>query len=286
MNKKLIIILGVLFCSLSAIFGKFSASSPAVLVFYRMTMTVLISVPLTLAKNREELLSFRGKPLYLSALSGVFLGLHLVTYFDSLKYTSISSSSTLVSTEVFFVAFALVFIFKEKVSKKSWLGILVTFLGTCLIAAADFGGGSNVIKGDLLALLACFLMSVYTLIGRYVRKSGVSTNTYTCIVYTAAAVTVALLTAVTGERAYPVSGVTLLCALGLTVFCTFLGHSIYSWGLKFVQASYISNAKMLNPVFSTIWGLVIFREVPGIFGILGSITVIAGVLIYSNNLPT
>lgn len=284
MNKKFIVILGVLFSSTSAIFGKFSDAAPAVLVFYRMIMVVLISVPMTLAKNRDELLSIRGKPLILSILSGVFFGLHLIFYFESFKYTSISSSTTLTTMEAFFVAFALVFIFKEKVSAKSWIGIVVTFVGTCVIAGADFGGGSYRIKGDLLALLACLLMSVYTLIGRYVRKSGVSTNTYTCILYVSAAVTVGLFAVLTGEPLSEISGRSLLCALALTVFCTFLGHSIFSWGLKFVQASYISNAKMLNPVFGTVWGLLFFGEKPTVISLIGMTAVIAGVLIYSNNL--
>ena len=284
MNKKLIVVLGVFSGSVSGVLGRFADSPSTVLVFYRLAFSVLIAVPLTLLKNKEELSSVRGKPLILSIISGVFFGLHLVTYFESIKFTSISSSTTLVSAEVFFVAFALVFLFKEKVSAKSWIGIVITFLGTCLIAAGDFADGSDVVKGDLLALLACFLMSVYTLIGRAVRKSGISTTTYTCIVYTAAAVTVSILSVLTGEPLCPVGGRTLLCALGLTVFCTFLCHSIYSWSLKFVQASYVSNAKMLSPVFATIWGLLFFKEVPGILGILGGITVIAGVLIYSNNL--
>ena len=285
MNKKLIVILAVFSGSVSAILGRFSDSSSTVLVFYRMVISALVAVSMTLAKSKEELLSVRGKPLVLSLVSGVFFGLHLVIYFAALKYTSISSAATLVSVEVFFVAFALMFLFHEKVSGKSWLGIVITFLGTCLIAATDFGKGSDVIKGDLMALLACFLMSVYTLIGRYVRKSGVSTNIYTCVVYTAAAITVGVLSVLTHEPLYPVSGRTLLCSLGLSVFCTFLCHSIFSWSLKFVQASYVSNVKMLTPVFSTMWGLVVFKEVPGVLGILGSIAVIAGVLYYSNSLP-
>lgn len=224
------------------------------------------------------------KNLLLSLLSGVILGVHFIVYFTAVKYTSISSCTTFATMEAFFVAFALVFIFKEKVSTKSWLGIVVTFIGACLIAAADFNSGSNRIKGDALAVLACVLVSSYTVIGRYVRKSGVSTNTYTCIVYVAAMITVALSALVTCEQIYPVSGRTLLCSLGLTVFCTLLGHSVFSWGLKYVQASYISNAKMMSPAFATVWGVLFFHEVPGVLSVIGIITVIAGVLYYSNNL--
>ena len=249
-----------------------------------MLFTILITVPLTVRKNKEELMSISKKNLLLSLLSGVILGVHFIVYFTAVKYTSISSCTTFATMEAFFVAFALVFIFKEKVSTKSWLGIVVTFIGACLIAAADFNSGSNRIKGDALAVLACVLVSSYTVIGRYVRKSGVSTNTYTCIVYVAAMITVALSALVTCEQIYPVSGRTLLCSLGLTVFCTLLGHSVFSWGLKYVQASYISNAKMMSPAFATVWGVLFFHEVPGVLSVIGIITVIAGVLYYSNNL--
>ena len=147
MSTKLIIIIGVLCSSLSSVFGRFSDASSTMLVFYRMLFTVLISVPLTVGKNKEELFSISGRNLLFSILSGALLGIHFVVYFTAVSYTSISSCTTLASMEAFFVAFALVFIFKEKVSAKSWIGIVVTFAGACLIAVGDFGSGN--IKGEI-----------------------------------------------------------------------------------------------------------------------------------------
>lgn len=282
-NKKLIIILGVLSASFSAIFARYADAPSTVLAFYRLCITELFLLPFVLKKNRQELFSLSKKDLFLSLLSGVFFGLHLTTFFLSLNYTSIASSTTLASTEVFFVAFALVFCFKETVSKQSWLGIIVAFSGSVVIALSDLGTGKDMFKGDLIALLAGFLMSLYTIIGKVVRRR-VTTNTYTFVVYAAAALTVACESAFISTPLLPVSGRTLLCACGLAVFCTLLGHSVYSWGLKYVQASYVANAKMLSPVFAAVLGVFFFREIPGLVEIIGCLTVIFGVIIYSNNL--
>ncbi|MDO4983827.1 MAG: DMT family transporter [Eubacteriales bacterium] len=285
MNKKLIIILGVLGSSFSAIFVRFAHAPAIVMAFFRMCIAAVIMLPIVLVKNRQELFSLAKKDLLLSMLSGVFLGLHFTTYFLSLDYTSIASSTTLACTEVFFVAFSLVFFFKETVSKQAWLGIIVAFAGSVIIALSDLGSGKDMFKGDLIALLAGLLMAFYTIIGKVVRKN-VTTNTYTFIVYTMAAITVACAAAVTKTELFAVNGRILLCAAGTAIVCTLLGHSIFSWGLKYVQASYVSNAKMLSPVYATIFGVILFREIPDILGIVGCITVIAGVIIYSNNLKT
>ena len=285
MNKKLIIVLGVLGSSFSAIFVRYANAPAIVMAFFRMGIAAVIMLPIVLIKNRQELFSLSKKELLLSMLSGVFLGLHFIAYFLSLDYTSIASSTTLACTEVFFVAFALVFYFKETVSKQAWLGIIVAFSGSVIIALSDLGSGKDMFRGDLIALFAALLMAVYTVIGKVVRKN-VTTNTYTFIVYGMAAVTVACAALVTKTELFAVNGRILLCAAGTAIVCTLLGHSIFSWGLKYVQASYVSNAKMLSPVYATVFGIILFGEIPGILGVLGCLTVIAGVVIYSNNLKT
>ena len=61
------------------------------------------------------------------------------------------------------------------------------------------------------------------------------------------------------------------------------GHSVYSWGLKYLNASYITTIKLLEPVFASILGLLIFREIPGAFVIIGGAVVIGGIIYYTRN---
>lgn len=273
--KKIIIILGVLGCSLSAILVRFSDAPSTVLAFYRMFFSAVLLLPALLKGSVSEYKKLSKKPILLCGLSGLFLGLHFIFYFESLKHTSISSSVVLVDTEVFFVAIGGMLVLKEKLSGLNWLCIAITFAGSVVVALGDLAGGN--IKGDLIALLGAACVGIYTLIGRKMRET-MSTTAYTWIVYFVAAVVVLICSLSTGSPIVPVSGKNLLIGLGLAVFCTLLGHSIFSWGLKYEKAAFVSTAKLLEPVFASLIGIVIFAEMPSLTTILGGIMIILGIV--------
>ena len=83
----------------------------------------------------------------------------------------------------------------------------------------------------------------------------------------------------TGDYVVPVSAKNVLIGLGLTVFCTLLGHSIFSWGLKYEKAAFVSTAKLLEPIFASIFGLILFSEIPPKTSILGGIMIIIGIVV-------
>ena len=82
----------------------------------------------------------------------------------------------------------------------------------------------------------------------------------------------------------PITGygiIEILIGLGLAVFCNLLGHSIVSWSLKYLTPAYVSAVKLCEPVFSTILGVLIFREIPNAMQVLGAAIIIGGVYVYS-----
>ena len=102
--KRLIVILGVLGVSLSSIMVRLSTAPSLILVVYRVFFAVMLLAPSVLLKHREELRCLTAREILLCLGSGCFLGLHFLTYFESLRYTDVASSVTLVDMEVFFVA--------------------------------------------------------------------------------------------------------------------------------------------------------------------------------------
>lgn len=280
--KKLMILLGVAGASLSAILVRLSDAPSMVLVFYRMLFSTVLLLPVALIRNREELKQMTRQEFLLSALSGVFLGLHFICYFSSLRYTTIAASVALVDTEVFFVALISRLLWKKSIPLLGWVGIGITFLGSLLIAGSDLGGGGNALFGDLLAVLGAVFVSVYTIIGTRVRKTR-STTVYTTVVYAMGALTVGLMLLITKVPVVGYEPVDYLSGLGLALFCTLLGHSVFSWGLKYESPAYVSTVKLLEPVFATILGLILFREVPGAVVVLGGLMVIFGVAWYAGH---
>ena len=280
MSKKLVIILGVFFAALSAIFVRFSNCESTVLALMRMFFASIMLCPFAVTKQREEFRKLDKKKFLLCVLSGLFLGLHFACYFESVKLTSISSAVLLVDTEVFFTTVGGILFLREKQNGIGWLGICMTFFGSIVIAMNDLSSGN--IKGDIFALLGAIFVAVYTMIGRKMR-SYISTTCYTYIVYSSAAVLlfiVCLGTYFTGERSvFSIGIIDVLCALGLTIFSTLLGHSIFSWGLKYEKASFVSMVKLLEPLFASVMGIIIFVEIPSIFTLIGGCIVVLGILL-------
>ena len=279
--KKLIIILGVIGVSLSAPLIRISTAPTMVLVLYRVAFATVLLLPASLLRNRSELKTMSRGERLLCLLSGLFLGLHFTCYFESLRYTSTASAVALVDTEVFFVAFMLLAIFREKIAGFAWLGILVTFVGSVIIALSDAGGGENELLGDLLALSGAVCMACYTMIGRTCRQR-ITTVSYTFLVYFSAAITVLTVLLCSKKPIFGYEPVNWLTTFGMAVFCTLLGHSVFSWGLKYESAAFIATVKLLEPVFASILGVILFREIPSVPVIIGACTVILGVFIYTH----
>ena len=274
-----LLFLGVLGASFSAIFVRWSQAPSLVTATGRLGWTVLLLLPAVLRSHRAELRAATRRDLLLCALSGACLALHFSTWFESLKWTSIASSTVLVSTEVIFSALGFALFLHGRVPKLGVAAIALAFAGSVALALADAGGG-GALAGDLLAVLAAAAVAVYTLIGQ-VQRSRQSTTVYTFLTYTACLLVLLALDAATGT---PVLGWGLreaVVGLLLAVFCTLLGHSLFSWSLKWLSPAYVSAAKLCEPVFASVLGLLLFGEGIGPLQGAGAAAVLAGVLLYT-----
>ena len=280
-HPMIMIMVGILGISLSAIFVKFSTAPSAVTAAFRLLWTVLFLTPVVLGKRtvRQEFRTIPKKLALLSALSGLFLAIHFVLWFESLNHTSVASSTTIVCTEVIWVCLGFCLVLGGKLSGKAMAAIAVTLAGSFLIAYADSGSGSQ-LYGDILSLLAAIAVAVYTLIGRVVR-SKLSTTVYTYMVYTACAAVLVVTCLVQGYGLFDYGFSAIVVGALLAVFSTILGHSIFSWCLKYFSPSFVSASKLCEPVAAAAIAAFLFAEVPTIFQILGGGLILGGVCWYS-----
>ena len=278
--KSLIVLLGAMGVSMSPIFVRYSTAPSMVLVLYRAVFAAVLFTPYVLAKHREELRAVKRRTLLLGILSGIFMGLQFVTYFESIRKTSIAAAAVLVNTEALFVTLGTVLFMHARLKKQAWLAIALTFAGSIVVALADAGEGTAAL-GNMLALLGAIFGAAYTMTGTVCRRSGLSALVYSYIMCIAAAVTVLVCVLISGTAPVGYAPVNYLTTLGMALCCTIGGHTVYSWALKFLSPSFVSTVKMMEPVFASIWGLFLFGEVPGLLVIVGSIFVIGGIALYS-----
>ncbi|WP_126344502.1 DMT family transporter [Kurthia zopfii] len=279
MPPLLVIFIGVLSVSASAIFVKLSTAESGTIAFYRMFLSVLIMLPLFLKNNLHELKEIRSRDWVFSTIAGILLAFHFILWFESLRYTSVASSTVLVTLQPLFAIFGTYFFFKEKITLKSVLAMIIAIGGSFLISWGDFQVGGTAFYGDILALIACALVTGYMLFGQDLRRR-IGLTTYTIIVYTVSAVTLAIYMLVKGESFTTDDPMNWLWFLLLAIVPNLLGHNLFNWALKYVSANTISIAILFEPVGASIMAFLVFGEVLISSQYIGGAIVIVGILLY------
>ena len=100
------IVIGILGISMSAILIRYSTAPSAVTASWRLLWTVILLTPVVLGKRevRRELKSLDRKTVLMSVVSGISLAVHFWFWFESLRFTTVASATTIVCTEVIWVA--------------------------------------------------------------------------------------------------------------------------------------------------------------------------------------
>lgn len=274
-----ILLLGVLGISVSAILVRFSQAPSVITAVYRLGWTVLLLLPVVLLRFRGELRKVRRRDVLMCTLSGICLALHFLTWFESLKWTGVAVSTVLVSTEVIFTALGFALFLKGKIPPLGVIAIVLAFGGSAVLALAGGADGSE-LYGNILALAAAFFVALYTLIGR-IQRGYLSTTIYTFLTYLACFLTLLVIALASSTPLVGYGGREWLIGLGLAVLCTLMGHSLFSWCLKFLSPAYVSAVKLCEPVFSGALAVPLFGEIPTPVQLMGAVIILGAVLLYT-----
>lgn len=281
-NPYLAVLVGVLAVSFSSLFVKLSSAPSIVIATYRLLFSFLILAPFTVTVKRSDLKSMSQKEILMAAGSGIFLAMHFFTWFTSLKYTSVASSTVLVTTQPIFVVLGSYLFFKEKVTARAMLGGALALTGSVIVGASDFRVGPDALFGDVLALVAAVLVSGYLIIGRRLR-SIVSLSAYTFVTYGSASLTLVLISLVSRTPFFPYPLKDWLTFLALAVVCTILGHTSFNWALRYIPASVIAVSVLGEPIGAIIWALVFLAEIPTPRQIFGGAVILIGIYIFTRS---
>lgn len=278
-NPYLAIFFGVIAVSFSSLFVRLTSAPALMIATYRLLFTFLVLVPFSLGKL-SDLRAMGAKRLLLAATGGLFLALHFVTWFISLNYTSVASSVVLVTTQPIFVVLGSLLFFKERIPRLALLGGGLAIAGSVIIGAADFQVGPKALFGDMLALLAAIMISGYLLIGRHLRKD-VPLEAFTAVTYgtSSLALIITALATHTPFTGYPPRDWLLFAALALV--CTVMGHTVFSWVLRYVQASVVSVSILGEPLGAILWASVFLGEPPTLRQIIGGAVIFSGLYLFT-----
>src|SRR5699024_1144826 len=120
--------------------------------------------PLILLKYRHEFKRIAKRDWIFAIISGLFLALHFILWFESLNYTSVASSVVLVTLQPLFAFIGTYFFFGERFSAAAVISMFITLIGSIIIGWGDFQVSGLALLGDILALLGAMTVTVYFMI--------------------------------------------------------------------------------------------------------------------------
>lgn len=255
------LILGVFALSTSAIFVKLADAPSSITAFYRLFFAALILFPLLLFKkeNWKELLSLSRKQFGLGLLSGLLLAIHYVLWFESLNYTSVASSTVIVTLQPLFSFIGGHFFFKERFRKGAIASCFVSLIGCFIIGWGDFEVSYQALLGDVLAFIAAGVITAYFFIGQHMRKK-LSVIPYSILGYSSSAFFLAMyaFSQHVSFINYPLY--TWKSFMGLALIATIFGQMVFNWLLKWLSTSTISMSILGEAVGTCILAYFILGE--------------------------
>jgi drug/metabolite transporter (DMT)-like permease len=265
-----------------AILVRLSDAPSTVAAFYRVLFTTLPLVPLALWRYRTEFARIGRRDLLFASLSGVALAVHFAAWFESLAWTSVAASVTLVQSQPLFVALGAWLLLDERPGIRIAGGILIAIAGMATMALGDLLTGvlvgRNPLLGNALAVLGAVMAAGYVLAGRSLRQR-VSLVPYVVIVYSVC--TVVLLGIVLAQGS-PLTGYPpreWLLFAGLAVGPGLLGHTLVNWALAHLQSSVVSVSLLAESVGASVLALLLLSETPTAFTVVGGGIVLTGIAV-------
>ena len=271
----------MLFLSTSAIFVKLAEAPSGIIAFYRLLFTLCFLIPALLCrkKEREQLSQLSLRQWKLAVVSGALLAIHWVMWFESLRYTSVASSTVLVSLQPLFSILWGGLLLHETVTKQGMAGVFLAIAGSVIIGWGDFQVSGAAFWGDVLSFASAGVISLHFLVGQILRKE-LNVLPYTAVCYSASTICLGVYALVTGQSFTGYSLQTWGCFAGLALFATVGGQCVFNLLLKYLPATAVTMGILGEPVGTIILAFLIFGERIVLQQGLGMLCILGGLWIY------
>ena len=253
--------------------------SPLSIVVVRNLGGMLLLAAFFAVKDRSVFRVERRHLKYFLGTGVVSVVFFTVCYFSCQKLCSLAAASILLYTAPSFVVLLSAALWKEPVSGKKLLALLLTLLGCACVCGVFDRGLSVTLPGILLGLGSGFFYALYSIFGRYaLAHCPPLTVTVWTFLFAGPASLVLFRPAELGA-AFGGNPSLLGTALVLAAFSTAAPYILYTWGLARIEPGRASILASLEPVVAALTGILAFGEPMSPATVLGMRCVLAGVTI-------
>ena len=279
---NLVLVVALFAVSTSSIIARFLPEvSSIVISFWRL---VFASIAVWLYSYFKPQNKINMQNIIPFILSGFFLGLHFVCFYQAVKLISIANATLLGITAPMFTLLIERFVFRSNFKKIVFIGFAVALIGTIMITGWNFSITDSTDVGKLYGLSAALCIALVYLLANKIR-TNTSTVSYTRLLYLIAAMFLLVIAFTSGENIFELNKSDFLWLLALGLFPTILGHSLLYYGIKFTSPTIIASVPLGEPVIASILAWMIFLENIPFITLVGGILILFGVYLIIINSP-
>jgi len=255
------LLIGAFLISFSPVFARLSGSATTSVGFYRMLFGLVgLSVMFLFG---GKIIKCGPRELLWSSISGLFFSLDIYFWHKSILYVGPGLSTLIANFQVFFLAGLDVFIFRDKLTKRLAVAVILAFSGLYLLAGAGWEGRDDLFKtGVFYGLLTAMMYSGYIF---FLRKAGsgprpIDKRLSMVIVTGVSCLLLGLGVLLSGES-FVISDIkTGAYLVSYGVICQAIGWVVIASALPKIKLTIGGLILLLQPALAYVWDVVIFMK--------------------------
>jgi len=276
----LILFLGILCISWSAIFVKLADVSGLSSAFYRMFIGFIGIIPIWLLRKQRVT---DQKSILIAVLCGVIFACDIAVWNISILLTKAAISTLIANLAPVWVGIGAIIFLREKPGRIFWIGTSVALFGVATIVGINQIYHSRLNAGHFLAILASLFYAFYLLIMRKGRLR-LDTVTFTLVSMLSSTVILFLITLFTHT---PLSGFSIHsweALIGLGLISQLGGWLAINYAIAFMPPTIASVSLLSQSVFTALIAIPVLGEKLTSMEIFGALIVLTGIFLVNKKM--
>lgn len=279
-KSKLSLFLSMFIFGTIGIFRKYVPLSSGLLAISRGYIGALFLILLIFLK--KDKISFKAikNSLFFLCLSGIFIGINWILLFESYQYTSVATATLCYYMAPVFVIIASPFLFKEKLSLKKGVCVVLAIIGMVLVSGIVETGFSGIgeLKGILLGLGAALFYASVIVLNKKIKNVPIYDKT-TVQLIAAATILVPYSIFVENNAGIKITPIIILMLLIIGVCHTGFAYALYFGSIEKLNTQTVALFSYIDPIVAIILSALLLKEPMSIYGIIGAILILGSTLI-------
>ena len=276
----LILFVGILCISWSAIFVKLADVSGLSSAFYRMFIGFIGVLPIWIFRKRPFL---NLKSVGVAVLCGVIFACDIAVWNISILLTKAAISTLIANLAPVWIGIGAILFLKEKPGRIFWIGTAIALFGVSIIVGISQIYHSKLNAGHFLAILASLFYAIYLLIMRKGREK-LDTVTFTMISMFSSTLVLFFISVVTDTQLSGFSVQTWGAFAGLGLISQLGGWLAINYAIAYMPSTVASVSLLSQSVFTALIAVPVLGEKLTIMEVFGALIVLSGIFLVNKKM--